>query len=84
MQHLYDRVLARLAEAGLPRQSAETPREYAARVAAAGLDEESALAELTELYAAARFGRREVDRASLQRLARRLVGVGRDAPRAAA
>jgi transglutaminase-like putative cysteine protease len=84
VQHLYDRVLARLADAGLPRQRAETPREYAARVAAAGRDEAGALGELTELYAAARFGRREVDKAVLGRLARRLVHVGRAAPRAAA
>jgi hypothetical protein len=84
VQHLYDRVLARLADAGLPRQRTETPREYALRVAAAGRDEEGALGELTELYAAARFGQREVDRAVLGRLARRLANVGRTAPRAAA
>jgi transglutaminase-like putative cysteine protease len=80
VQHLYDRVLARLARAGLPRQPAETPREYAARVASAGLDDGAALAELTELYGAARFGRREVDRAVLQQLARRLAPLGRGAP----
>jgi hypothetical protein len=76
VQRLYDRALARLARAGLPRRGAETPREYAARVAAAGMDPSDALAELTELYTAARFGRRDVDRTTLNRLARRLAGTG--------
>jgi transglutaminase-like putative cysteine protease len=84
VQHVYDRALARLAEAGLPRGRSETPREFAARVAAAGVSEADALTELTELYTGARFGRREVDRAVLQRLSRRLIELGRGGPLAAA
>jgi transglutaminase-like putative cysteine protease len=84
VQRLYDRALARLARAGLPRRSAETPHEYAARVAAAGLDAGAALAEITELYTAARFGRRGVDREALRRLARQLAGLGRGAAAPAA
>ena len=67
VQRLYERALERLARAGLPRRRAETPREYAARVEAAGLDDDATLAELTELYTAARFGRRDGrSRAALQ------------------
>ena len=76
VQRLYARALERLARAGLPRRSAETPREYAARVAGAGLDGGALLAELTERYTAARFGGRPVDRESLQRLARGLASLG--------
>jgi hypothetical protein len=79
VQRLYERALARLSRVGLPRGRAETPREYAARVAAAGVDGATVLAELTELYTAARFGDRAVDRGDLQRLARGLPGLGRAA-----
>jgi transglutaminase-like putative cysteine protease len=77
VQRLYDRALERLARGGLPRRSAETPREYAARVADAGLDGGALLTELTELYTAARFGGRPVDREALHRLARGVAGLGR-------
>ncbi len=75
---LYDRACARLATAGLPRARGETPREYAARVAAAGRDAARTLAELTELYAAARFGQRAVDPEALRRLGRQLPALGRE------
>jgi transglutaminase-like putative cysteine protease len=77
VQRLYARALERLARAGLPRQTAETPREYAARVAGAGLDGGDLLAELTELYTAARFGGRAVDREVLHRLSRGIASLGR-------
>ena len=80
VQRLYDRALARLASAGLPRARAETPREYAARVAATGRDAGATLAELTELYAGARFGGRDVDHEALRRLARRVTALGKGAP----
>jgi transglutaminase-like putative cysteine protease len=80
VQRLYARALARLARLGLPRARVETPREYATRVAGAGLDGTATLAELTELYAAARFGGRPVDRETLKRLARRVPSLGRSAP----
>ena len=77
VERLYNRACARLAAAGLPRARAETPREYAARVAAAGRDAAATLAELTELYVAARFGRRAVDPEALRRLGRHLSSLGR-------
>jgi hypothetical protein len=80
VQRLYDRALAQLGRAGVPRRASETPREYAARVARAGLDPGAALAELTEVYAQARFGGRDVDRDLLRALAQRLSVLGRRAP----
>jgi transglutaminase-like putative cysteine protease len=77
VQRLYARAVERLARAGLPRHPAETPREYAARVAGAGLDAGALLTELTELYTAARFGGRPVDRDVLHRLARGIAALGR-------
>jgi protein-glutamine gamma-glutamyltransferase len=78
VQRLYRRTLARLARAGIPRRRSETPREYASRIASldAGLSGGDALAELTELYTAARFGERPVDREVLRALARRTAGLG--------
>jgi hypothetical protein len=76
VQRLYARALDRLARAGLPRRTAETPREYATRIAGAGLDGGSLLAELTELYTAARFGGRPVDREALHRLSRGIASLG--------
>jgi transglutaminase-like putative cysteine protease len=81
VQRLYARALERLARAGLRRGRSETPREFAARVRDAGADGEATLAELTELYTAARFGGRPVTREQLRGLARRL---GRLAARQAA
>ncbi|HVU51903.1 MAG TPA: transglutaminaseTgpA domain-containing protein [Polyangia bacterium] len=84
VQRLYARALERLARAGVPRRTAETPREYAARVAGAGLDSGALLAELTELYTAARFGGRPVDREALHRLSRGVAALGRPAAAPAA
>jgi transglutaminase-like putative cysteine protease len=79
VQRLYARALERLARGGLPRGRTETPHEYAARVASAGLDEGALLAELTELYTAARFGGRPVGREALARLGRNISSLGRAA-----
>jgi len=79
VQRLYARALGRLARAGVPRHGGETPREYAARVAGAGLDAGAGFHELTELYTAARFGGRAIDREALRRLARGLASLGRTA-----
>src|SRR6185436_2913920 len=68
VQRLYASALDRLGRAGLPRGKTETPREYAARVRDAGADGDATLAELTELYTAARFGGRAVDREQVRRL----------------
>jgi transglutaminase-like putative cysteine protease len=80
VQRLYRRALERLARAGWPRRGAETPREYAARVVSAGLPGSALLAELTELYTAARFGGRAADREALRRLARGLGALERPTP----
>jgi transglutaminase-like putative cysteine protease len=79
VQRLYARALEQLARGGLPRRRAETPHEYAARIAGAGRDEGALLAELTELYTAARFGGRPVDREALARLGRGISSLGRAA-----
>jgi transglutaminase-like putative cysteine protease len=57
---LYERTLVRLAKRGWQRQPAETPREFAQRLAAAQVAGAAAMASLTEHYAAARFGERDV------------------------
>jgi phage terminase large subunit-like protein len=77
---LYERALARLARSGLPRRPSETPHEFAARVAAAHAPGSEALRRLTDLYAGARFGRREVDGALLDELAGGLIELGRSPP----
>ena len=85
MQRLYARALERLARRGLPRAGA--PRRRARlrlRVAAEpALDGGALLAELTELYTAARFGGRPVDHEALRRLARGVAALGRHRPRRA-
>jgi len=53
---VYHVALKRLAAAGLPRRPWETPHEYLARLGDARLEGRAILAQLTELYAAARYG----------------------------
>ncbi|HET6150787.1 MAG TPA: DUF3488 and DUF4129 domain-containing transglutaminase family protein [Polyangia bacterium] len=74
---LYDKALRQLARRGLVRGRSETPREFAARVAAGGLAGSEVLDQLTELYVGARFGRRPVPDQRLRELARRLAELGR-------
>jgi len=73
---LYDKALARLARRGLPRHPAETPREFAARVAREQVVGAQELTRLTELYTAARFGRQPVADSDLEDIARRLGDLG--------
>jgi transglutaminase-like putative cysteine protease len=56
IERLYGRALGRLAGAGWPRRSNETPHEYAERLRGAGLFPTGAFDTLTADYAAARFG----------------------------
>jgi hypothetical protein len=77
---LYEKALRYLARRGLPRRPSETPREYAARVAASGVEGSDLLERLTELYTGARFGRRPVDDEPLREIAARLRQLGRTAP----
>src|SRR6185369_8071584 len=73
---LYEKALARLARRGLPRQPSETPREFAARVARENVRGSDALARLTELYAAARFGRHPPAEGELDELGARPPATG--------
>jgi hypothetical protein len=74
---LYERALRQLARRGLARRTSETPREFAARVAAGGVAGSEILGQLTELYVGARFGRRAVPDRRLRELAPRLNELGR-------
>ena len=73
---LYRRSLEKLAEHDLVRRPTETPREFGARVRAAGVEGAEPFGELTELYLQVRFGRHEIDEARLTELARRLSRLG--------
>lgn len=74
---LYRRSLERLARRGLPRRPAETPHEFAERVRMSRVEGAEALERLTDLYAAARFGRRDIDADVVTSLARQLGNLGR-------
>jgi hypothetical protein len=73
-------VLARLARRGWTRGSAETPREFASRLAAAQIPSAEALAKLTEHYGAARFGDRDIPDALVAELERAAEELGRGTP----
>jgi hypothetical protein len=74
---LYEKTLRHLARRGLARRPAETPREFAARVAASGVGGSDVLDRITDLYTGARFGRRTVADQPLRELAARLPEIGR-------
>lgn len=76
---LYRRCLERLADLGLPRRPAETPREYADRLAAAAADLQglAGFSRLTDVYVQARFGRKQIDEAVVNELARQVALLGR-------
>jgi hypothetical protein len=57
---VYRVTLDRLASAGLPRMASETPHEYAKRMERSRLQGAELLAQLTDVYAAARYGEAEV------------------------
>jgi hypothetical protein len=77
---LYDQTLVRLGRLGHTRELGETPREFAARLRAAGLPGIDAFASLTEHYVAARFGDRDVPVGLLASLEQTLVDLGRAVP----
>jgi len=77
---LYEKTLRQLARRGLARRPSETPREFAARVAASGVGGSDVLDRITDLYTGARFGRRAVADEPLRELAARLSEIGRAPP----
>jgi hypothetical protein len=77
---LYEKALRHLARRGLARRAAETPREFAARIAASGVGGSDVLDRLTDLYTGSRFGQRAVGDEPLRELAARLPEIGRPAP----
>jgi protein-glutamine gamma-glutamyltransferase len=56
---IYDDVARLLARSGVPREAAVTPRELALRMGARGAAAATQVGELTELYYAAEWGRRD-------------------------
>jgi transglutaminase-like putative cysteine protease len=70
---LYQTTLVRLSKRGWTRAPSETPREFAARMRAAALPGNAALSDLSEHYAAARFGDREVPETVATELERALL-----------
>jgi len=84
VSQIYDEVARQLARAGAPRDAATTPRELAQTLAARGAVAAGPVGELTELYYAAEWGRRD-DPAAEQRaaaLAREIRAALDDARRA--
>jgi hypothetical protein len=73
IERLYRRTLGRLARAGWPRHRNETPHEYARRVRASGLIPGEDFLQLTERYAAARFGGHDADDKLVAELAAKLA-----------
>jgi hypothetical protein len=73
VERLYRRTLGRLARAGCPRRGNETPHEYAQRVRASGLISGDDFRQLTERYAAARFGGHDADEKVVAELAAKLA-----------
>ena len=73
VERLYRRTLGRLARAGCPRRGNETPHEYAQRVRASGLISGDDFGQLTERYAAARFGGHDADEKVISELAAKLA-----------
>jgi hypothetical protein len=77
---LYERTLDRLARRGWARHAWETPREFVGRLQARAVPGAEAVARLTELYAGARYGEREVPAAILDDLRTALDEVDRAVP----
>jgi transglutaminase-like putative cysteine protease len=73
VERLYRRTLGRLARAGCPRRPNETPHEYAERVGTSGLISDDDFRQLTERYAAARFGGHDADDNVIADLAAKLA-----------
>jgi hypothetical protein len=76
LDRLYRRTTERLRRRGWPRRPNETPHEYARRLQAGGvLVEGGAFQQLTDRYAAARFGGQPVDAAVIAPLGRALAAA---------
>lgn len=76
LDRLYRRTTDRLRRRGWPRRPSETPHEYARRLEAAGvLPQGGAFQQLTERYAAARFGAQAPDPGVIAALGRALGGA---------
>lgn len=73
IERLYRRTLGRLARAGWPRRRNETPHEYALRVGGSGVIAADGFSQLTERYAAARFGGHDADEKLVAELAAKLA-----------
>ena len=73
IDRLYRRTIGRLARAGWPRRRNETPHEYARRVREADLIARDGFTELTDRYAAARFGGHDPDEKAVAELAAKLA-----------
>jgi transglutaminase-like putative cysteine protease len=74
---LYHKTLDRLSGRGWARRPAETPDEFADRLAEGNVLGAEAFATLTHHYTAARYGNREVPDEALAALTPALEGVGR-------
>lgn len=69
---LYRALLRRLARRGLAKRAGQTPREFAARLAADHRGEAAEVAAITERYLASRFGGVQISRDELRALRRRV------------
>lgn len=70
VRRLYLMLVQRAAEAGHPRRLAQTPYEYSSELKSHVGENEDALAELTEAFVEARYGRRDFDAGEVSRLHR--------------
>jgi hypothetical protein len=76
IERLYRRSVDKLRKRGWPRLTHETPHEYAARLRETRvLETTGAFQELTDRYAAARFGAHPPDDAAMTALARSVAGT---------
>jgi hypothetical protein len=70
VRRLYLALVQRAAEAGYPRQRAQTPYEYSSELTSYVPGNEEALSQLTEAFVEARYGRRDFDSGEVGRLHR--------------
>jgi hypothetical protein len=77
---VYARAIDRLAGRGYPRRPAETPDEFAARLAEAGVSGADVMQRLTTHYAAARYGGREIPDPVVESLRAEIEAIARARP----
>lgn len=73
---VYRTTLDRLAAVGLARKSCETPHEYARRMQGEDLAGAAVLADLTDVYAAARYGDTQIPHEVVARLRKEAGRIG--------